>query len=70
MMSTRYVPTDRPRQDWMRYGGDHRSAVSFKQNLGAILSLALQRGDGVLLMKFALHVPKDDSLEAIPAKRR
>jgi hypothetical protein len=65
----RYVPTDRPRRDWVHYGRDPRSAVSFKHNLGAILDLAARRGDRVLLMTFATYVPEDYSLKAFKAKR-
>ena len=54
----RYVPKTRPRKDWLQYGRDPRSAVSFKHNLGAILDLAARRGDRVLLMTFATYVAK------------
>src|SRR5262249_40130461 len=54
----RYVPIHSPRKDWVQYGRDPRSAVSFKHNLGAILDLASQRGDRVLLMTFATSSPK------------
>jgi hypothetical protein len=65
----RYVPTHIPRKDWVQYGQDPRSAVSFKHNLGAILDLAARRGDRVLLMTFATYVPEDYSLEAFKEKR-
>lgn len=65
----RYVPTHSPREDWVHYGRDPRSAVSFKHNLGAILDLATQRGDRVLLMTFATYVPKNYSLEAFKEQR-
>ncbi len=65
----RYVPTGRPRADWVQYGRDPRSTVSFKHNLGAVLDLASQRGDQVLLMTFATYVPEDYSLEAFKEKR-
>jgi hypothetical protein len=64
-----YVPTHDPRKDWVHYGRDTRSAVSFKHNLGAILDLAKRRGDRVLLMTFATYVPKNYSLEAFKEKR-
>lgn len=69
LMSDRYVPTDRPRRDWVRYGKAYRSAIPFKQNLGDLLNRASQRGDPVLLMTFALYVPKNYSLDAFRAKR-
>jgi hypothetical protein len=49
--------------------GDPRSAVSFRHNLGAILDLAKQRGDRVLLVTFATYVPENYSLEAFKEKR-
>ena len=65
----RYVPTHRPRQSWISYGQDSRSAVSFKHNLGAVLDLAAQRDDRVLMMTFATYVPDNYSFEAFKAKR-
>jgi len=53
----RYVPTGWPRQDWLTFGGDLRSAASFRRNLSEILSLARDRGDPVLLLSFATYVP-------------
>lgn len=65
----RDVPTHSPRKEWVHYGRDPRSAVSFKHNLGAILDLATRRGDRVLLMTFATYVPEGYSFEAFKAKR-
>lgn len=64
-----YVPNMTPRKDWVQYGRNPRSAVSFKHNLGTILELAGQRGDRVMLMTFASYVPEDSSLEDFKAKR-
>ncbi|MHC4473366.1 MAG: hypothetical protein ACYTDY_13905 [Planctomycetota bacterium] len=69
LQSDRYILTHHPRQDWMDYGGDSRSAASFRENLSAILDLAAQRGDQMLLMTFSTYVPGDYSLEAFKAKR-
>jgi hypothetical protein len=65
----RYVPTHDVRNDWVQYGRDSRSAASFKHNLTAILDLASQRGDQVLLMTFATYVPENYSLEAFKRKQ-
>ncbi len=65
----RYVPMDEPVEDWLRYGKSLRSVESFEQNLGAILDLARERGDPVLMMTFALYVPDDYSLENFRRKR-
>jgi hypothetical protein len=64
----RYVQRD-VRQEWTRYGGVPRSAPSFRRNLAAILEMAARRGDRVLLMTFAIHVPENYSAEAFKAKR-
>jgi hypothetical protein len=65
----RYIPTYVVRKDWIRYGRDSRSAASFKQNLSAILDLAAQRGDPILLMTFATYVPENYSREAFNQKQ-
>jgi len=69
LRADRYVATDSPRKEWVKYGRDPRSAAPFRENLSAILDLARGRGDRVLLMTFAIHVPEDYSLEAFKAKR-
>jgi hypothetical protein len=69
LTSDRYVPTDRLREDWVQYGQAPRSAVSFKHNLSAILDLASQQGDRLLLMTFATYVPENYLLEAFNEKR-
>jgi lysophospholipase L1-like esterase len=66
---SRYVPSDEPRPSWTQYGAAARSVASFAQNLEAILDLAARRGDRVVLMTFAVHVPQDYSLEAFEGKR-
>ena len=65
----RYLPPHRPRADWVQYGKDIRSAGAFRRNLSAILDLANQRGDRVLLMTFATYTPDDYSLEGFMEKR-
>ena len=65
----RYLPTGRPRNDWVHYGAEPRSALAFRQNLKAILDLAARRGDRVLLMTFATYVPTDYSEEAFHGRR-
>src|SRR5688572_28152016 len=68
-LSSRYLPAGEIREDWFHYGQHSRSAVSFERNLSAILDLASERGDRVLLMTFATYVPADYSLEAFKEKR-
>lgn len=65
----RYAGGDRPRPDWLHYGATPRSAAAFEANLAAILDLAAERAERVVLATFALHVPPDYSLEAFREKR-
>jgi hypothetical protein len=69
LMRGRYVPAEEPRADWVRYGGNARSAAPFEHNLAAILDLAARRGDRALLMTVAAHIPENYSAEAFQAKR-
>jgi hypothetical protein len=65
----RYAPTEGPRDEWLQYGREHRSAESYRHNLGAILDLAVRRGDRVMLMTYATYVPDDYTPEAFEQKR-
>ncbi len=65
----RYAPEDAPREIWLRYGEEPRSAASFERNLAAILAIAARRGEPVVLMTFATWVPADYSHEAFRSKR-
>lgn len=65
----RRAGADRPRPEWVHYGSSLRSAAVFERNVGAILALAAQRGETVLLATFALHVPRDYSLDGFREKR-
>jgi hypothetical protein len=65
----RYVPTADPRPQWVQYGRDPRSVVSFERNLERIVELAATRGDRMMLMTFATYVPDNYSLEAFHEKR-
>lgn len=58
-----FVPTHEPKPEWMACGADVKSAVPFRNNIEAICELAAERGDPVLLMTFATHIPADYSLE-------
>lgn len=59
-----YVSPGKPREDWLAYGADVKTAAAFVQNLSAILDIARRRGDPVLLMTFAYYIPADYSEEA------
>jgi hypothetical protein len=69
LSSDRHVPIHEPRADWLAYGKDLRSVAGFESNVRAIVDIAEERGDPLLLMTFAIHVPDDYSKEAFDAKR-
>ena len=58
-----YVPKTFPKKEWIQYGVDIKTKVSFKNNLEKIIELAGQKGEKILLMTFAYYVPKDYSYE-------
>lgn len=63
-----YIPTETPRQEWIQYGEYARSVSSLRQNVTRLLDLALRRGDRVLLLTVAVHVPQNYSLERFAEK--
>jgi lysophospholipase L1-like esterase len=63
-----FVPAHVPRPAWVEYGREPRSAKPFEHNMAAILDLAAERGDPVMLMTIASWVPADYSPEAFAAK--
>lgn len=62
-----YVPRERPDPKAMRFGGEIKTAPSFRINLERILTLAKKRGEPVVLMTFCYHLPQDYSLERFRA---
>ena len=52
-----YVPEHSPKEEWIEYGREVRSAGSFEENLHGILETARERSEPVLLMTFATFVP-------------
>lgn len=68
IFEARYVPRDSPRPDWVEYGSTYRSRQSFERHVDRILELAARRGDQILLMTFAIHVPENYSLESFRSK--
>jgi hypothetical protein len=64
-----YITTYSVPKEWIQYGRDSRSAASFQHNLNAIIDLASERGDRVLLMTFATYVPENYSREAFKQKQ-
>jgi len=58
-----FVPTHDPQPEWVALGENVKSAGPFRKNIEAICELAEERGEPVLLLTFAIHVPEDYSLE-------
>jgi hypothetical protein len=63
-----FVPTHAPRPEWVEFGREPRSVAAFEHNIAAILELAAQRGDPLMLMTVASWLPPNYSLEAFAAK--
>ncbi len=64
----RYVPLHGPRRAWLKYGEHVKSAAALEENLRAIVELARERGQAVLLMTFATHVPQNYSRALFDAR--
>ena len=55
---------DQPKREWHQHGADVRTPPSFRANLGRIAELARERGDRLVLMTYAYHIPANYSEEA------
>lgn len=64
-----FVPKGRPRPEWLEYGREVKTAGPFMENLAAILEIAAERGDPVLLSSFAYYLAPGYSEEAFRALR-
>jgi len=60
----RYVPAEKPRPEWLKYGEQIKTRASFRMNLRLIEQAARERGDPLLLMSFAHYVPPNYSMPA------
>jgi hypothetical protein len=63
-----YLPTVMLGQSWVVYGEDIKTREPFKKNLEAIIDLARQKREKVLLMTFATYVPRGYSQERFERK--
>jgi hypothetical protein len=52
---------DQPKREWHQHGADVRTPPSFRANLGRIAELARERGDRLVLMTYAYHIPANYS---------
>lgn len=58
----------RPGQKWNAYGNESKTPPSFERNMEAIAATAKQRGDHLLLLTFAYHIPSNYTEAAFEAK--
>ena len=63
-----YVPIERPRPEWVVHGREVRTRVPFRRNLEAIVGLARERGERVVLTTYAHYIPADYSHEKFVAR--
>lgn len=63
-----YVPRERPRPEWYKYGEDIKSAAPFKRNLELIAGLAANNHQTLILSTFAYYLPPDYSLDKLKAR--
>ncbi len=58
------MPPDEPQKAWKFYGGDVKSAASFRANLVRISELAEREGSPLVVPRFAFHHPDEYSFGA------
>ncbi len=63
-----FIEMNQPRQEWLQYGSDIKTAESFSDNLESIIDLAEQKDEQILMMSFASFVPDNYSLESFAEK--
>jgi len=66
-LADRWHLTDRPRPEFVSYGKDIRTPPAFEANMEAIAAIARERGDRLLLLTYAYHIPADYTEEAFLA---
>jgi len=57
------VPKHRPREEWLQYGADVKTAAAMRRNVEWIAATAASRGDPLVLLTFATCVPEGYSDE-------
>jgi len=57
-----------PRADWLDYGCDVKTEKPFRTNLDALVRLARQRNQRLLLMTYAYYLPADYSEQKFKAQ--
>ena len=66
--SKRLTSMNEPHEEWLAYGENIKTRAAFRSNISRILELAKAKGERVVLMSFAMHIPADYTLERF--KRR
>lgn len=60
---TVYVPRERPRREWYKYGPDIKTAGPFRKNINGILRIAAANKQKVILATFAHYIPEGYSYQ-------
>jgi hypothetical protein len=63
-----YVPRHDPSPAWLDHGSDLKTPGAFRANLLEMIGMAKARGERVLLMSFAYHIPRDADGHCLPEK--
>lgn len=63
-----FLPTHEPRPESMEHGCEVKTTGTFRRNLEGVLDLARVKGEAVLLMTFAYHLPADYTREAFDVR--
>ncbi len=58
-----------PRSEWISYGSDIKTSVTFRENLSAFIEIAAAKEEDLLLMTYATYVPENYSEKAFEEKR-
>lgn len=64
-----YIPRLNPSPAWVEFGRDIKTARPFRANLDEIVTTARKKGERMLVMTFAYHVPPDDTKERSLAQK-
>ena len=58
----RYVPEHSPREEWLSFGSEIKTAESFRENLEGVINMAGRKGEPLMVMTYAYCQPSDEDL--------